>query len=551
MTRQARRRVVVSVLRERKQGMGMSDKTLDVAIVGAGFSGLYMLHKLRSAGLQARVFEAGSGVGGTWFWNRYPGARCDIQSMEYSYQFSDELAQEWEWSERYATQPEILRYIDHVAERFDLLKDIQLNTRVIRSDYDAVRQRWTVATDQDETFDARYVVMATGCLSSTNYPDIPGLNEFAGELYHTGNWPHEGVDFKGKRVGVIGTGSSGIQSIPIIAQQCAELTVFQRTPNFSVPARNQPLDPDYVASVKSRYPEFRAANRETAFHADFDYNELNALDVSAAELDEEYERRWEQGGLPFMAAFADLMFDKEANATAAEFIRAKIGEIVEDPSLAEKLKPKNVVGCKRLCVDTDYYATFNRDNVHLVDINDSPIERISTSGVVTGEDEYEVDILVFATGFDALTGALTRIDIRGRDGELLRDNWADGPQTFLGLGVHGFPNMFIITGPQSPSVLTNMLPSIEHHVDWIGDCITYLEQKGLHAIEAEVQAQSDWVAHVNEVGNASVYPQCNSWYLGSNVPGKPRVFLPYLGFPPYAEKCTEVATNDYEGFALS
>ena len=528
----------------------MSTKQLDAAVIGGGFSGIYMLHKLREGGLETRVFEAGSGVGGTWFWNRYPGARCDIQSMEYSYQFSDELAQEWEWSERYATQPEILSYVDHVVERFDLMKDIQLNTRIARTDYDESRQRWTVATDSGETFDAKYVVMATGCLSSTNYPDIPGLKSFKGELYHTGNWPHDGVDFADKKVGVVGTGSSGIQSIPIIAEQCDELVVFQRTANFSIPAHNQALDPEFVADIKSRYSEFRDANRETAFHADFDYNELNALDVSAEDRQEEYERRWARGGLPFMAAYADLMFDKDANATAADFIRSKIDEIVEDPDLAEKLKPKNVVGCKRLCVDTDYYATFNRDNVTLVDISENPISNITDHSVVAGE-EYDVDILVFATGFDALTGALTRIDIHGRGGELLRDNWEDGPQSYLGLGVHGFPNLFIITGPQSPSVLTNMLPSIEHHVDWVGDCITYLEQKGLNAIEASVDAQTDWVAHVNEVGDASVYPHCNSWYLGSNVPGKPRVFLPYLGFPPYAEKCEQVARNDYEGFALS
>ena len=528
----------------------MGTAQLDAVVIGGGFSGIYMLHKLREAGLETRVFEAGSGVGGTWFWNRYPGARCDIQSMEYSYQFSAELAQEWEWSERYATQPEILRYIDHVVERFDLMKDIQLNTRISRTDYVEATQRWTVTTDSGETLDAKYVIMATGCLSSTNYPDIPGLAEFNGELYHTGNWPHEGVNFAGKKVGVVGTGSSGIQSIPIIAEQCEELTVFQRTANFSVPAHNQPLEPSYVADIKSRYAEYRDANRETAFHADFDYNELNALDVSDADRQEEYERRWARGGLPFMAAYADLMFDTDANATAADFIRGKIDELVEDPDLAEKLKPKNVVGCKRLCVDTNYYATFNRDNVKLVDINENPIEQITTNGVVAGE-EYDVDVLVFATGFDALTGALTRIDIHGRGGELLRDNWEDGPQSFLGLGVHGFPNLFIITGPQSPSVLTNMLPSIEHHVDWVGDCITYLEQKGLSAIEANVDAQTDWVAHVNEVGDASVYPHCNSWYLGSNVPGKPRVFLPYLGFPPYAEKCAEVARNDYEGFALS
>ncbi|NKC00010.1 MAG: NAD(P)-binding protein [Pseudomonadales bacterium] len=524
---------------------------MDVVVVGGGFSGMYMLHKLRTSGYSVIVFEAGDGIGGTWYWNRYPGARCDIQSMEYSYQFSDELAQDWEWTERYATQPEILRYIEHVAERFDLMKDVQLNTRVGRTEFDEGTNRWQVTTDQGDAVDAKYLVMATGCLSSTNYPQIDGLESFSGACYHTGKWPHEGVDFSGKRVAVVGTGSSGIQSIPIIAAECDELTVFQRTPNFSIPAHNQPLDPGFVAKIKGRYRAFRDENRLTAFHADFDYNEENALDVDPAHRTNEYERRWAKGGISFMAAFADLMFDKNANATAKEFLHDKIDEIVRDPDLAAKLKPDGVVGCKRLCVDTDYFATFNRDNVSLVDINETPIRKITANGVEIDEGVCDVDIIVFATGFDAMTGALTRVDIRGRGGERFSESWAEGPKSFLGLGVQGFPNMFIITGPGSPSVLTNMLPSIEHHVDWIGDCISYLEERGVARIEAKADAQEDWVAHVNEVGDTSVYPQCNSWYLGSNVPGKSRVFLPYLGFPPYAEKCAEVANNDYEGFELS
>jgi cyclohexanone monooxygenase len=525
-------------------------KQLDVAIVGAGFSGLYMLYKARSSGLRARVFEAGSGVGGTWFWNRYPGARCDIQSMEYSYQFSDELAQEWEWTERYATQPEILSYIEHVADRFDLRDDVQLNTRVDAAQFDDVSERWAVTTQAGERFDAKYLVMATGCLSAANFPEIDGVDDFEGECYHTGRWPHEGVDFAGKRVAVIGTGSSGIQSIPVIADGCAELTVFQRTPNFSVPARNQPLDPDYVARIKGRYRAYREENRNTAFHADFDYNEANALETDAAEREAEFEKRWSEGGIRFMAAFADLMMDMDANATARSFIHHKIDDLVDDPDMAAKLKPSGVVGCKRLCVDTDYYATFNRDHVALVDINETPIERISKTGVQTRAGEVEVDVIVFATGFDAMTGALTRIDISGRRAEKFVDAWSEGPKSYLGLGVRGFPNLFIVTGPGSPSVLTNMLPSIEHHVDWISECIEYLEQGGYRTIEAEEASQMAWGAHVNEVGDATVYPQCNSWYLGSNIPGKPRVFLPYLGFPAYAEKCAEVVANGYEGFEL-
>ena len=531
----------------------MSEQTatsVDAIIVGAGFAGVYMLHRLRQQGLNARVLEAGDGVGGTWYWNRYPGARCDIESLEYSYQFDAQLQQDWEWSERYATQPEILRYINHVADRFDLRDGISLNTRVTAAAYDEAAGRWQVETQTGDRFDARYVVMATGCLSSRNLPDFDGLDDFQGDWYHTGSWPHEGVDFSGKRVAVIGTGSSGIQSIPIIAEQAEHLTVFQRTPNYSVPAHNGPIEPERVAQVKANYAEFRAANKETAFHADFRYNEANALDATEAELEQEYEDRWARGGLPFMAAFADLMFDLDANATAASFLEGKIREQVRNPALADKLVPQTVVGCKRLCVDTDYYATYNRNNVSLIDVNEQPIQRMTPGGIQTTEREYEFDAVVFATGFDAMTGALMNIDIVGRDATPLREAWAEGPKTYLGLGTVGFPNLFIVTGPGSPSVLTNMLPSIEHHVEWISDCIEYVNANHYRAIEAQPQAQQDWVAHVNEVGDASVYPRCNSWYLGSNVPGKPRVFMPYLGFPPYAEKCAAVAANGYTGFSL-
>jgi cyclohexanone monooxygenase len=524
---------------------------LDAIVVGAGFAGLYMLHRLRGLGLEARVLEAGTGIGGTWFWNRYPGARCDIESMEYSYQFSEELQQEWEWSERYATQAEILSYINHVADRFELRSGIQLNTRVQQANFDETTNRWQVQTTDGETFDSKYLVMATGCLSSTNLPDFAGLNDFEGDWYHTGRWPHESIDFTGKRVGVIGTGSSAIQSIPIIAEQAESLTVFQRSPNFSIPARNQPLDPDYVREIKSNYQAFRDANRQTAFHANFGYNELNAVDVTAEERVREYEARWEHGGLPFLAAFADLIFDEEANKTAAEFVRGKIAELVDDPEVAKLLSPSSVVGCKRLCVDTNYYATFNRDNVTLVDVREHPIEAITSNGLKTSDGEYDFNTLVFATGFDAMTGSLTKVDIAGVNGRKLNDAWAEGPKTFLGLGVAGFPNLFTITGPGSPSVLTNMLPSIEHHVDWIGDCIAYVDQRGAARIDPTPEAQESWVERVNEVGDSSLYPNCNSWYLGSNIPGKPRVFMPYLGFPPYAEKCQEVADNGYAGFALS
>ncbi len=526
----------------------MTERSVDAVIVGAGFGGLYMLHRLRKLGLTAQVVEAGDGVGGTWYWNRYPGARCDIQSLEYSYQFSDELQQQWDWSERYATQPEILRYINHVADRFELRRDVRFNTRVTTADFGETKNRWKVGTDTGDTFDTRFVVMATGCLSSANLPPIPGLASFSGDRYHTGRWPHEPVDFTGKRVAVIGTGSSAIQSIPLIAQQAKTLTVFQRTANYSVPAHNKPHDPEKVAELKARYPEYRAQNRQTAFHADFNYSEINVLDVSAAERNAEYEQRWTHGGLPFMASFADLMFVPEANQTAAEFIRGKIRQIVKDPATAKKLTPSGLVGCKRLCVDTNYYATYNLPHVSLVDINEEPIETVTTEGIRTRQQDYGFDAIVFATGFDAMTGSMTRVAIRGRGGRAIQDAWAEGPKTYLGLSVNGFPNLFMITGPGSPSVLTNMLPSIEHHVDWIADCIDWTNQQKVAAIEADAQAQENWVTHVNEVGDTSVYPRCNSWYLGSNVPGKPRVFMPYLGFPPYAEKCRQVVEAGYDGF---
>jgi len=527
-----------------------TSSTFDAVIVGAGFAGLYMLHRLKQQGLQARIFEAGSGVGGTWFWNRYPGARCDIPSVEYSYQFSDELQQEWEWSEKYATQGEILKYANHVAERFDLLGDIQFNTRVEQSVYDEQQRTWLVTLSSGESVSAQYVVMATGCLSVPNFPKIKGLEDFSGNVYHTGLWPHEGVDFTGLRVGVIGTGSSAIQSIPIIAEQAASITVFQRTPNYSVPAHNAPLDPEFVADVKSRYNEYRAENWQRGFGADFRDSERSAFDVSDAEREAEYEDRWSRGGLAFLAAFADLPFDDAANATAREFIAGKIAQAVDDPELARKLTPDTPVGCKRLCVDTHYYETFNRDHVNLVDLREHPLQEITATSVRTDNAEYEVDCLILATGFDAMTGAITNVDIRGVGGASLQDKWQQGPRAYLGLATAGFPNLFLITGPGSPSVLSNMLPSIEQHVEWVSDCIEYLNGHQYAAIEAQADAEDAWVDHVNETAELSIYPNCNSWYLGANVEGKKRVFMPYLGVPPYVEKCREVVANNYAGFAL-
>ncbi len=529
------------------------DKTVDAVIVGAGFAGLYMLHRLRGLGLSVRVFEAGKGVGGTWYWNRYPGARCDVESMDYSYSFSDELQQDWKWTERYAAQPEILRYINHVADRFDLRRDIQLETRVTAAAFDEATNLWAVQTDRGDRVSARFCIMATGCLSSAQVPKYKGLESFEGKLYHTGNWPHEGVDFTGQRVGVIGTGSSAIQSIPIIARQAARLHVFQRTPNFSVPARNAPLDADFERSVKSSYPEYRREARLTRIGFVVDRREESALAVPPEERQREYEARWSRGGLGFTAIFEDLLTNKDANDTAAEFFRDKIRSTVRDPAVAEKLVPQHYpVGTKRLCVDTDYYVTYNRDNVTLIDLRKTPIEAITPHGLRTQEQDYTLDNIVFATGFDAMTGALLSIDVRGRQGQTLRETWEAGPRTYLGLAVAGFPNLFAITGPGSPSVLSNMIVSIEQHVDWIADCMTYMRERGYAAIEATAEAQEMWVAHVNDVGNLTLYPQANSWYMGANVPGKPRIFMPYIGgVGVYRQKCDDVAAKGYEGFTLS
>ncbi len=530
----------------------MDTRKVDAVIVGAGFAGLYMLHRLREQGLTVKVIEAASGVGGTWFWNRYPGARCDIESMEYSYQFSEELQQEWKWSEKYSPQAEILDYANHVADRFDLRRDIVFNTSVERAHFDETTSRWEIQTS-DGSWSARHCVMATGCLSAPTDPDFAGFDSFKGNVYRTSQWPHEGVDFTGQRVGVIGTGSSAIQSIPVIAEQAARLTVFQRTANFSIPAHNEALDPTYEEMVKADYRGFRERNAEqlTGFGSLLHRTDLSAKDVTPEERAAIYEESWAAGGLPFMNAFADLLFDKESNDTASDFVRAKIRSIVNDPDVADLLSPDTVVACKRLCVDTNYFATFNQDHVHLVDVSENPIKKFTPNGLATGGTDFEFDAIVLATGFDAMTGALDRIDIRGRGGLPLKSKWHAGPITYLGLGTAGFPNLFIITGPGSPSVLTNMLPSIEQHVEWIDDCIGWLDENGLASIEPTEAAEAEWVGHVNEMADLTLFPTCNSWYLGSNVPGKPRVFMPYLGFPAYVEKCNEVVANGYEGFATA
>ncbi|WP_272874903.1 flavin-containing monooxygenase [Roseomonas marmotae] len=447
----------------------------DAVVVGAGFAGLYMLYRLRQLGLSARVYEAGAGVGGTWYWNRYPGARCDVESMQYSYSFSEELQQEWSWTERYPAQAEILRYIEHAAERFDLRRDIQFETRVTATRFDEAARLWRVETDRGDRASARFCIMATGALSAAKKPEMAGLESFRGRWYHTGSWPHEPVDFTGQRVAVIGTGSSGIQTIPVVARQAAHLYVFQRTPNFSIPAWNAPLPEERQAAWKSNYAEHRARARDTRSGILYEYSQRAAFDVSEEERQAEFERRWARGGANFTHAFNDIFVNRTANDAAAEFVRGRIRSIVRDPAVAEKLVPMDhPIGTKRICVDTDYYDTFNRDNVTLVDVRHSPIETVTPDGLRTTDADYALHSIIFATGYDAVTGALDRIAIRGRGGQALKEKWAGGPRTYLGIMMAGFPNFFIITGPGSPSVLTNVVVAIEQHVGWVADCLAHL-----------------------------------------------------------------------------
>lgn len=527
----------------------------DMVIVGAGFSGLYMLHRARDVlGLDAVVLEAGAGVGGTWYWNRYPGARCDSESYYYSYSFSEELEQEWEWTSRYPAQPEILGYLEHVADRFDLCRDIAFETRVEQATFDEESGRWRVRTEGGSELSAQFLVSAVGCLSAANVPRIPGLDRFAGEWYHTGRWPHDGVDFAGKRVGLIGTGSTGIQATPVIAADAAHLTVFQRTPNYTVPARNAPLTPERAREIKANYPAIRAHMRNSFGGFPFDPSDRSALQVSDEERQAIYEQLWAEGGFKFLfGSFYDLLVNEAANETAAEFIRGKIREIVHDPEVAEILSPKDhPYGSKRPPIDTGYFEAFNRDNVALVDLRATPIEEITERGIRTTAGEHELDTIVFATGFDAMTGALLDIDIRGRDGLSLRDKWAEGPRAYLGLQVAGFPNLFTITGPGSPSVLSNMPVSIEQHVEWISDCVDHLRATGRSTIEATPAAEDAWVDHVGQIADLTLFSKANSWYLGANIPGKTRVFMPYVGgVAMYRQRCDAVVADGYDGFAIS
>ncbi len=530
-----------------------TDDEFDVVVVGAGFAGLYMLHRLRQSGFTTTVLEAADDVGGTWYWNRYPGARCDIQSLDYSFSFDRELDDEWEWSEKYATQPEILRYMGHVADKHDLRRDIRFSTRVDAAAWDDDAKRWRVTTEHGDVVTCRWYVMATGCLSVPKEPDIAGVDRFLGEVYSTGRWPHDGVDFTGKRVGVIGTGSSGIQSIPIIAREAEQLTVFQRTPNFSVPAHNGPVPDDKRASVEADRDAYRESARWSRGGVPGDPAEEGALMVDEAERRRRFEEAYAKGGLfEILGPFNDLLVNPAANETISDFLRDKIRSIVDDAETAELLCPTGYpFGTKRPCLDTGYFETYNLPHVRLVDLRSTPIESVTETGIATTAESFEFDAIVLATGFDAMTGAIVAVDITGRDGVRLADKWDHGPETYLGLTSVGFPNLFMVTGPGSPSVLSNMMVSIEQHVEWIADCLDALRDGGFDEIEPTPVAEAGWVQHVNDCADITLYPQANSWYMGANVPGKPRVFLPYVGgVDTYRQVCDDVVAQGYLGFEL-
>ena len=525
-------------------------ENVDAVIEGAGFSGLYLLHRLRKAGFSTRVFERGGGVGGTWYWNRYPGARCDVESLQYSYSFDEQLQQEWHWPEKFSAQPDILAYANHVADRFDLKKDIEFNTEVIVGCFDEKSSSWKITTSKEEKVTARFFIMATGCISTTQVPSIKGLNNYKGNTYHTGNWPHEEVNFAGQNIAVIGTGSSGIQSIPVLAEQANNLTVFQRTPNYSIPSQNEPMTNKYEQSWKDVYTARRKEMRYSAHGSLKDLNNVPALSVDQEQRQQLYSERWAIGGTGVLGSFNDLLTNADANYTAAEFVRQQIKKIVEDQETAEILCPTTYpIGTKRICIDTGYFETYNRKNVKLIDISKRPIQRLVSNGIVANEQLYVFDSIIFATGFDAMTGSLFNVDIKGRKGIALRDKWNAGPKTYLGLMSASFPNLFMITGPGSPSVKSNMIMSIEQHVDLVTDTLLRMRSEGLSVMEPELDAENRWVAHVQEVANKTLFPRANSWYMGANIPGKPRLFMPYIGgVGVYREICEEIVADNYRGF---
>lgn len=528
-------------------------REIDIVIVGAGFSGLYALYRMRESGFRVALLEKADEVGGTWYWNRYPGARCDVESFDYSFSFSPELDQEWDWSERFATQPEILRYLVYVADRFDLRRDIRFGTTVTGAVYDESAARWQVRHTAGPEIAAQFLIMATGPLSVPIVPELPGLSEFRGRVLHTSDWPDEPVSFEGRAVAVIGTGSSGVQAIPLIAQQAGSLHVLQRTANYVVPAHNRVIDTQRLAEVKASYPQRRAQARSMSSAYIKEVATRSALEVDLEEREREYERHWRNGGPTINSAFTDIKTDERANRTLADFLHAKIRAIVADPQVAEALIPPGYpVGAKRICVGTDYYETFNRDTVTLVDLREEPLIAAGPTGLETSRRLIEVDDIVLATGFDAMTGALTRMDIRGTGGRALSGAWAQGPVNYLGMAVQGFPNMFFLGGPGSPSVLANVPPGSEAQINWIERCLTWMRAEGKAGIEATAEAQQQWIDHVNDLADRTLFRKAKSWYLGANVPGKANVFMPYAGgFPRYVNLCEEVAEDGYRGFRLT
>lgn len=533
-------------------GSGDQGET-DVVVVGAGFAGLYALFRLRSLGYAVQAVELGSDVGGTWYWNCYPGARCDVESLEYCFSFDDDLQSEWRWSERYASQAELQRYLSHVADRFALRALVTFGERVVSAHFNDDSARWDVTAESGRSWRARFVIMATGPLSVVNPVTFPGRDEYEGRVVHTARWPREGLDLSGAVVGVVGTGSSAVQAIPRIAASAERLVVFQRTPAYVVPGHNGPIDPEFEAFVRADYPGFRERNRRMprAFASHVPPSSSSAQLLDTDERERELDRRWSRGGLTYIASFADVLVDPESNRIVAEYVRRRIREAVADPATAALLSPRHTIGCKRLCVEDEYYATFNRPNVTLVDVSSSPVERFTNAGLVAGGASWALDVVVLATGFDALTGALTAIDIRGRAGVPLSDLWRDGPATYLGLSIPGLPNLFMVNGPGSPSVLTNMVMSIEHHVEWITECIDRVVQTGALTIEPSPSSAAAWMDHVAAQADPTLFSTCNSWFIGANVPGKPRTFMPLLDFPPYVDRCAEVVRRGYEGFAIS
>ena len=528
----------------------MKNVDVDVVVVGAGFSGLYLLYRLRKAGFSTRVFERGGDVGGTWYWNRYPGARCDVESLQYSYSFDEQLQQDWHWPEKFSAQPDILAYANHVADRFNLKKDIEFNIEVKASWFDEKLKTWKITTNTGEEINAQYFIMATGCISTTQIPNIKGLSDYVGKTFHTGDWPHEEVDFSGQSIAVIGTGSSGIQSIPVLAKQAKKLTVFQRTPNYSIPSQNEPMTKKYERSWKDVYSERRKEMRYSAHGSLKDLNDVPALSVDEDQRQELYTKRWAIGGTGFLGSFNDLLTNADANYTAAEYVRQQIKRVVKDKETAEILCPRSYpIGTKRICIDTGYFETYNRENVKLVDISKKPIQRLVTDGIIVDDQLYPFDSIIFATGFDAMTGSIFNVDIKGRDGLALKEKWNAGPKTYLGLMSASFPNLFMITGPGSPSVKSNMIMSIEQHVDLVIETLLSMRRKGLSVVEPELEAENKWVDHVQEVANKTLFPQANSWYMGANIPGKPRLFMPYIGgVGAYREICEEIVANNYRGF---